>query len=273
MFYISKLIRISGVALTLCFVFAPMSAAAATIRAGGTGSALGTVMILADAFQASRPDTKINVMPALGSSGGIKAVTEGKLDIGLSARALKPAERAQGLAEREIGRTPLVLASMRSHAGFTLSEVAGIFSGTLKTWPDGSPLRPILRPEADTETQLLRAISPEIDRALTIARARQGVHTAITDQDSADAIERVPGALGTTTLALILSERRKIKILPINGAAPSVSALARGTYPYFKPLYFVTPHDASEPARAFIAFIQSKQGAKILSDNGYLLSK
>ena len=162
---------------------------------------------------------------------------------------------------------------MRSHAGFTLSEVAGIFSGTLKTWPDGSPLRPILRPEADTETQLLRAISPEIDRALTIARARQGVHTAITDQDSADAIERVPGALGTTTLALILSERRKIKILPINGAAPSVSALARGAYPYFKPLYFVTPHDASEPVRAFIAFIQSKQGAKILSDNGYLLSK
>lgn len=273
MSYINSLIKISGIILVLGLAFAPVPTAATTIRVGGTGSALGIVVILADAFQASRPDTKVSVLPSLGSSGGIKAVAEGKLDIGLSGRALKPTERAQGLAEQEIGRTPLGLASMRSHAGFTLSEVAAIFSGTLQTWPDGSPLRPILRPEADSETPLLRAISPEIDRALTIARARQGLHTAVTDQDSADAIERVPGALGTTTLALILSEQRKIKMLPLNGVAPSVSALARGTYPYFKPLYFVTSHDPSEPARAFIAFIQSKQGAKILSDNGYLLSK
>ena len=51
---------------------------------------------------------------------------------------------------------------------------------------------------------------------------------------------------------------------------PSVAALARGKYPYYKPLYLVTTQSPSETARAFIAFTRSKQGAKILLDNGYL---
>ena len=102
--------------------------------------------LLAKAFQASRPDTQVTVVPGLGSSGSIKAVAEAALDIGLSGRPLKPGERAQKLVERELARTPLVLASTRSHAGFTLGDIARIFDGTLRIWPDGSPLRPNLNP-------------------------------------------------------------------------------------------------------------------------------
>lgn len=268
--YINHVLTVFQVSVLLGLSFGPLAAVADTLKVGGTGSALGTMKILAEAYRASRPDTQIMVVPALGSSGSIKAVAAGVLDIGLSGRPLKPAEREQNLAEREVARTPLVLASMRAHAGFTLSDIVRVYDGTLQTWPDGRPLRPILRPESDSETALLRAISPEIDRALTTAHARPGVHIAITDQDSADAIEQLPGGLGTSTLALIVSEQRKIKALPLNGVAPSVAALRRGSYPYFKPLYLITPQIPSGPARAFAAFIQSRQGARILSDNGYL---
>ena len=268
--YIKDVLTVFQVSVLLGLSFVPLAAVADTLRVGGTGSALGTMRILADAYRASRPDTQIVVVPALGSSGSIKAVAAGVLDIGLSGRPLNPAEREHNLAEQEVARTPLVLASRRAHAGFTLNDIARIYDGTLQTWPDGSPLRQILRPETDSETALLRALSPEINRAMTIAHARPGVHVAITDQDSADAIERIPGAVGPSTLALILSEQRTIKALPLNGVAPSVAALVRGSYPYFKPLYLITPQNPSGPARAFIAFIQSRQGARILSDNGYL---
>jgi phosphate transport system substrate-binding protein len=268
--YINHVLTAFQASVFLGLSFASLPAVADTLKVGGTGSALGTMKILAEAYRASRPDTQIMVVPALGSSGSIKAVAAGVLDIGLSGRPLKPAEREQNLAEREVARTPLVLASMRAHAGFTLSDIVRVYDGTLQTWPDGSPLRPILRPESDSETALLRAISPEIDRALTTAHARPGVHIAITDQDSADAIEHIPGGLGPSTLALILSEQRTIRALPLNGVAPSVAALRRGSYPYFKPLYLVTPQTPSGPARAFAAFIQTRQGARILSDNGYL---
>lgn len=268
--YINHVLTVFQVSVLLGLSFGPLAAVADTLKVGGTGSALGTMKVLADAYRASRPDTQIVVVPALGSSGSIKAVAAGVLDIGLSGRPLKPAEREQNLAEREVARTPLVLASMRAHAGFRLSDIARIYGGTPQTWPDGSPLRPILRPETDSETALLRAMSPEINRAMTIAYARPGVHIAITDQDSADAIEKIPGGLGTSTLALIVSEQRTINALPLNGVAPSVAALMRGSYPYFKPLYLIMPQNPSGPARAFAAFIQSRQGTRILSDNGYL---
>lgn len=247
--------------------------AADTIKVGGTGSGLGVARILGDAYQTIHPDIRIVVVPALGSSGGIKAVEAGALDIAFSGRPLKPAERAQRLYEQEIARTPLVLVSMQPHPGFTRGEIAQIYSGRLRTWPDGTPLRPILRPDSDTESAILRLMSPEIDRALTVAYARPGVHTAITDQDSADAVEHVPGAVGTSSLALIVSEQRKMKALRIDGVMPSVVALARGRYPYFKPLYLVTPHSSLESVKDFVAFIRSPHGLRILSDTGFLSLK
>lgn len=267
---INCLLSAVGFTLSMGMQFVPLPAAAATVRVGGTGSALGVLTILKNAFQAGHPDTKIIVIPALGSGGSIKAVSADALDISLSGRPLKPTERAQNLTEQEIARTPLVLATMHTHAGFTLNELTQIFDGTLRTWPDGSILRPILRPETESETQLLRAISPEISRSLTAAHARKGVHIAITDQDSADAIEHIPGALGTSTLALVLSEQRKIKVLALNGVNPSVTALARGDYPYFKPLYLVARQNPPDAVRAFVIFVRSPQGTKILQDNGYL---
>lgn len=270
MLSINRVLTAFPAGMLLGLAFAPFPALADSVKIGGTGSGLGVMKVLAEAYQVSRQDTRVVIVPSLGSSGGIKATAAGLLDIGLSGRPLKPVERGHPLTEREVARSPLVLASMRSQSGFTTQDIARIFDGALTTWPDGSALRPVIRPESDSETQLLRSISPAIDRALTIARARPGVHVAITDQDSADAIEQIPGALGTTTLALILSEKRRIKALPLNGVAPSVPALTNGSYPFFKSLYVVLPHNPPQAVRDFVAFIQSAQGARILADNGYL---
>lgn len=268
--FIPCLLTACRAGILLAVSFAGAAGATDTIKVGGTGSGLGVMKILRDAFEESRPDVRIVVVPSLSSSGGIKAAAEGVLDIGLSGRPLKAGERAYTLTGREIARTPLVLASMKAHAGFTTQDIVRVYEGTLNAWPDGRPLRPVMRPESDSETALLRAMSPAHDRALSIALARPGIHIAITDQDTADAIERIPGALGTTTLAMILSEARAIKALPLNGVVPSVATLASGRYPYYKPLYVFIPPTASRAARDFLAFVESAQGARILADNGYL---
>jgi len=269
--HILRLLKTKAFALALILSLTSLAANADTIKVGGTGSAIGSVKLLAQAFMLSHPDTKIITIESLGSSGSIQAVAAGALNISFSARPLNTREQTQNLNEQEIARTPLVLASMRDHAGFTTNDIPKIFDGRLSIWPDNSTLRPILRPNADAEAAILRAISPEFDRALSAAHKRQGVHVAITDQDSANAIETIPGAVGTSTLSLILSEQRKIKALPLNGVVPSVGNLAQGRYPYFKPLHLITAQNHTQATQAFIAFILSQQGAKILSDNGYLL--
>lgn len=244
----------------------------AVLRIGGTGSAAGAFKQIAEAFQKTRPDIEIRFTPNLGSSGAIKALQAGTLEVALSARNLKSNE--QPLRAQEIGRTPLVIAvslknSVRS---ISLDELARALEGSLTTWPDGSPLRLILRPESDAETAYLRAVSPRLDLALNTARKRPGLQLAISDQDAADALEKIPGALGLSTLALIVSEKRPLKPLNLDGKQPSAATLASGEYPYYKPIFTVTLAQPSDATQAFIAFIQSGSGARILSSNAYLTS-
>lgn len=66
-------------------------------------------------------------------------------------------------------------------------------------------------------------------QALQAALARKGMIVALTDQDSANDMQRLPGALGTSSLALLLSENRPLVPLALHGVTPSVETIAHGT--------------------------------------------
>jgi ABC-type phosphate transport system substrate-binding protein len=59
-----------------------------TLRIGGTGAAVSTITQVAAAFQKQYPAVRFVFPPSLGSSGGIKAVIAGALDVGLNSRPL-----------------------------------------------------------------------------------------------------------------------------------------------------------------------------------------
>lgn len=227
-------------------------------------------MNLAEAFQKIRPDIDLKYVPNLGSGGAIKALQAGSLEIALSARHLKDNE--QPLRSEELGRTPLALATAHATAlaDISMDMLEQALDGRLIAWPGGSPLRLVVRPESDAETIYLRAMSPRIDAAVNAARKRPGMHVAFTDQDAADALEKIPGALGLTTQALVVSEQRKLKLLSLGGKQPSVAALANGQYAYFKPVFAVTQVTPPEAVLAFLSFVKSRNGARILSVNAYL---
>lgn len=253
--------------------FPVLSAAAQdTIRIGGTGGMLSAIEALAVVFRNTHPSAAITIMPSMGSTGGIKAVLDGALDIGISSRPLN--DKEQGANAREYARTPFVFAtaSINPVSGFTVQELADIYAGKTQTWPDNRPIRLVLRPSTEFDTALLKGISPDIDRAVTDALGRQGMIVAITDQDSADAIEKVPGALGTTTLGQIISEKRRLKTLSLNGVRPGPT-VADAVYPYFKTYFLVTKPDPRPAVRQFIDFIYSSQGRDILTRSGYRISR
>jgi len=91
---------------------------------------------------------------------------------------------------------------------------------------------------------------------------------AMTDQDAADALETVPGAFGGTTLSLVLSEKRAIRVLSLGGVTPSARTLAEGSYPLSKTFSMVTKKDPPAAVRRFIDFVRSPGGASILEKNG-----
>ena len=256
--------------LMMLFAASCVTVHAETITISGTGAGLGTMKLLAQEFQKQHPSISVQVLPNTGSSGGIKATLAGALDIGISSRALKPDERERGAIAVAYAKTPFVVATSNTNSvsNVTLKDLQTLYSGAKANWPDGQRVRLIMRPINDSDTDLLKGMSPELDAAVMKAQAVPGLATAVTDQDGANAIEKIPGAIGTSTLALILSEHRALKALAINGVIPSIETIKDGSYPYQKTLYFVTTTNVSKAAREFIAFAHSAHNT--LMDNGQL---
>ena len=240
------------------------------IKIGGTGNALGTIRQLGEAFSRKHPQLKVTVLNSLGSSGALKAVPKGAIDIGLSSRAVTDDERAAGAISSEYARSLTVLAvpTKSMITAITRQQIVDIFDGKLTVWPDGTAIRPVLRQPSDDNTRQLKSLSPAIDKALTAAEKRPGLAFAVTDQEAADKIEAIPGALGTSTLALIASEARSLRALTLDGVEPTVANGASGAYPIVKRFYFITRPTPSAPAQQFIAFVGSPDGQKILAQTG-----
>ena len=244
-----------------------------TLIITGTGSSIGAMQLLTRGFQKKHPGVIIKVPPSIGSSGGIKAVNEGKIDIGLSYRPRKPEERRAGIIEKPYARTAFIFGVQESNPakGFTLAEIEEIYAGKRKTWSDGTPIRLIIRPVSDGFSVYLASINPGLKSASEKALSIPGVFVGITDQDAARQIEKTPGALGTTSGSIIAAEKRKIKALAIDGAAPTFANVSSGKYPYAVTLYLVYKTDKDMGAiKDFIAFVFSRDGQRLLSDNGHV---
>lgn len=258
-------------AAALATVLAAGAVQADELKLAGTGAALATMQALADAYAKRQPDSRITVLPSVGSSGGIKAVLAGAAQIGVSARPLKESEAKAGAAAFEYGRTPFVFAVAASSkaSGLTTQNLVDIYAGKLEQWPDGSRIRVVMRPLGDSDTDIIKAISPAMREAKTAAERRPGMLFTVTDQESATAIETTPGGLGPTTLALVLSEKRALKALALDGVVPDGKALASGKYPHYKQMFIVTGPKSPAAALDFVAFVGSATGRAILQQTGH----
>ena len=248
------------------------TASAESIRIGGSGAALPTMKLMGEALKRTAPEFSLVMVPDLGTGGGLKALARDKIDVALTSRALTKEEEAEGLISMEYGKTPFVLATSKKDAGgLTLAQIADIYAGKLLNWPDGTPIRLVIRPVNDLDTPFLAAFSPAIKEAVALSHVRPGLITSLTDGSTMDDIQRLEGGLGTSALAPILAEKRPLYPLSIDGVAPTVKNLADGTYRHFKPFYVVTRGRPSAPVTRFFDFLHSAEGRKILAESGHSL--
>jgi len=244
------------------------------VTIGGTGSALGTMKILGEAFEKSHPGIRINILPSLGSSGAMDALSKKAIDLAVVSRELKPTEEKANFSVIAYGQTPFVFVANKDVrvSGITTHDVVSIYRGEMKNWPDGRRIRIRLRPAWDTETLILKSISPELSQAVDIALADHEAAIGLTSQDNADNVEKTQGAFGYCTLAQAISEKRHLKVLSYNGITPSPKNLFNKTYGPSVPLIVVTYRNASAAVQKFIHFLLSSKGVKITEDTGHLVT-
>lgn len=243
---------------------------AEVLRVGGTGTATALMQSLGTAY-AEAKDERIVVVPSLGTKGAIRAVIDGKLDLAVSARPLTPEEQAAGLITLAAMKTPFGFVSSRKNPpGLRKGDIEALFKWESATWPDGFPLRLVLRPRSETDTALAGAFFPGMRAAIEHARARSDVPIAATDQDNADLAERLEGSLTGATVTQIRMETRPLSFVDIDGIKPTLENLETGAYPYAKTLYLVALKSRSADLQSFDAFLRSTKGREALRARGVL---
>lgn len=234
------------------------------MRCGGTGSGLELVRQLVNLYAKQHQRLDVQVVPSLGSTGGIKALQAGALDLAISARPVKPEE--QGVESIHLCRTPVAFAVHPASTASVIhsNDLVQFYGNVAQTWPNGGRVRLLLRPDADIDTKLLRSISPAVDHALSQARLRPGMIMAVTDHDNLKLLQTTPGAFGMATLAMVTAERAKVRLLAFNGVEPTLQNLMVGRYPLVRDYYLIAKTPASQPVQRLISFARSAKGAALL---------
>lgn len=260
-------------ALTISPIDFPLASPATKIlKIGGTGAALGGMKLLAKTFEKHHLGLKVKVLPSLGSGGGLKALAAGAIDIAVTTRLLKAKEKSSNIHLTPYSSTAIVFASSFNPAQTDLSYawLTAAYSAGKPVWADGRRVRFVLRPESETDTRLMKTFIPGMDKALQHAHSVVGIPVAITDQDTADKLEMLPGSLGVIAYSLILSENRELHTFTLNGVIPDLDTIRSGDYPMVKTFYIATNEATEDRASEFIEFLKSAEATKILEQSGHV---
>jgi phosphate transport system substrate-binding protein len=260
----------TAVMLAPPFVLRGANATEQVMRVGGVGAAAATMTLATMALEVRGRGHRLRQSFQLGSSGAVRAVEQGALDLAMISRPLLVEERMRGLQAFEYGRTPLALATRQAEVReLTRREFAEMLERPGATWPDGTPVRLVMRPRTDGDHILLAGMGPLVQLALDHATAREGMVTAYTDHEAAEAIARLRGGLGPCSLALLRSGSFELRALTLDGVAPTVANVDNTTYRVVNRMHLVTLGPPKGLARELIEFFKTPEGQLQLAELGH----
>lgn len=189
------------------------------VATDGSTSMNKVIGALGEAFEA---DTGLAVTyNATGSGAGIQAVLEGRCDIGLSSRALKDEEMAQGLVGTTLAYDGIAIIVNQENpvSDLDVPTIAKIYTGEITNWSEvgGQDAEIVLigREAGSGTRDGFESITGTEDQC----QYRQEL---VSTGDVITTVASNPGAIGYASLA---SVKDTVKALTIDGVAPSEATI------------------------------------------------
>ena len=235
-----------------------------TVTTDGSTSMEKVIGALGESFQ---NDTGITfTYNPTGSGSGIKAVSEGRCDIGLSSRELKDEEKASGLEGTVLAYDGIAVIVNPENliSDLSVETVAKIYKGEITNWSElgGKDMEIVLiGREAGSGT---RDGFESITDTEDVCEYRQELTST---GDVITTVSQNPGAIGYASVA---SVKDTVKALKIGGVAPTEEAIKDGSYIVQCPFVLVTKKDVklSKDAQEFFDYITSDEADEIISKAG-----
>ncbi len=258
--------RSTGLLMAVILIVALLAGCSARngVSTDGSTSMNKVIGALGEAFEM---DTGITVTyNATGSGAGIQAVLEGRCDIGLSSRALKSEEKAEGLAETVLAYDGIavIVNPQNPVSDLTVETIAKIYTGEIKNWSEvgGSNAEIVLiGREAGSGTR---------DGFESITDTEDNCQYRQELTSTGDVITTVAGNPAAIGYASLASVKDTVKALTVGGVAPGEATIKDGSYAVQRPFVLVTRQDTalSENAQQFFDFATSEAVTDIITKAG-----
>ena len=232
-----------------------------SVTTGGSTSVEKVVGAFIEAFMQANPDVDVTYDPT-GSGAGITGASEGTLDIGLSSRALKDEETAQGLTGTTfaLDGIAIIVNNENTVEDLTVEQIAGIYTGEITNWSEvgGEDAEiVVIGREAGSGT---RSGFEEITGTEDACQYRQELTST---GDVITAVSQNPGAIGYASLA---SVKDTVKAVKVDGVAPSEDTVKDESYKIQRPFVLATQTgvELNPVAQAFFDYITSADANEII---------
>ena len=236
-----------------------------SVSTDGSTSMQKVINTLGEAFMNENKSITFTYNPT-GSGSGIKAVQEGRCDIGLSSRALKAEEKKAGLKETVLAYDGIAIIVNPENPvkDLTIEQIADIYTGKITNWKDlgGNDAEIVLiGREAGSGTR------DGFETITGTADACQYRQELTSTGDVITTVAQNPDAIGYASLASI---KDTVKALSVNGVVPSEETVKDGSYAIQRPFVLVTVEGKvlNECAQKFFEYITSSEAAGLISAAG-----
>ena len=234
------------------------------VTTDGSTSMEKVIGALGESFQ---KDTGINfTYNPTGSGSGIKAVSEGRCDIGLSSRELKTEELESGLQATVLAYDGIgiIIISENSVDDLSLETISKIYKGEIKNWSEvgGDDLEiVVIGREAGSGTRDGFESITDTEDACVYRQELTSTGDVITT------VSNNPGAIGYASVA---SVKNSVKMVTVDGVEATTDNIKDGSYVVQRPFVLVTKKDKklSESAQKFFDYITSTDANEIISAAG-----
>ena len=241
------------------------AAVTGSVATDGSTSMEKVIGALGEAFMNNNSGASFTYNPT-GSGSGIKAVLEGRCDIGLSSRALKDEEKAEGLVETVLAYDGIAMVVNPENpvSDLSLEQIAAIYTGEITNWKEvgGNNAEIVLiGREAGSGT---RDGFETITGTAAACKYRQELTST---GDVIATVASNPDAIGYASLAAL---KDTVKALSVSGVTPTEETVKDGSYIIQRPFVLVTKEGTalSATAQKFFDFALSADAADIISAAG-----
>ena len=235
-----------------------------SVATDGSTSMEKVIGALGEAYEAKTGIT-VTYNPT-GSGSGIKAVSEGRCDIGLSSRSLKDEEKAEGLSQTILAYDGIAIIVNPENPveELRLEQIAKIYTGEITNWSEvgGKDAQIVLiGREAGSGT---RDGFESITGTTDACQYRQELTST---GDVITTVAQNPDAIGYASLA---SVKDTVKALAVEGVTPSEETVKDGSYLVQRPFVLVTKDgvELSAAAQDFFNYITSAEANEIIAGAG-----